>query len=250
MSDASVEQLLETLRKSYLEELPSKIEDIESEVLELTQTEHHDELYRLVHSMKGTAGSHDFHIVTSICHYFEDTVVSLMKADELYTPNGVARLLEYVDLLKSTTAELQDNHNPEEHVNRVLEKMASSRDVIQYEVLVVEPSPLYSKLIEMNFDSDNVNLTIVRDGLRALENLLHRKYDLLITSLQTSLLSADALLSAIRIDHGKNRDIPAILITSSDHGKIASKELFTRIFDRSAVKDGKLKKLLETRGIL
>lgn len=71
-----IENLLNEICNTYLAELPPRLDEIENIILDFTRLESLEEsyqnLYRKVHSIKGSAGTHAFHILTTICHDFED----------------------------------------------------------------------------------------------------------------------------------------------------------------------------------
>ena len=71
--------LLEKMRGDYLAGLPVKIQALEDVIHDLGQPQPqqdqealYTELYRVVHSMKGTAGTYGIHVISTICRQFED----------------------------------------------------------------------------------------------------------------------------------------------------------------------------------
>ena len=71
------QQMLLQLRKTFLEDMPEKLDRLESLLLEIEKNgdggEVFNELYRIVHSLKGSGGTHGLHIITTICHQLEDS---------------------------------------------------------------------------------------------------------------------------------------------------------------------------------
>lgn len=74
-----VGQLLEHLRQGFLEEMPVRVQKIEYEVMMSENTASYDELYRMLHSLKGTAGSYSYHDITKVAHSMEDVLLALIK---------------------------------------------------------------------------------------------------------------------------------------------------------------------------
>jgi CheY-like chemotaxis protein len=57
-------------------------------------------------------------------------------------------------------------------------------------------------------------VTVLDNGLHALERLLHERYHILITGHEVKMLNGLALVSAVRLSHRHNQHIKAILLSS------------------------------------
>lgn len=246
MSDVSVSDLLENLREGFLDDMPARIDLIENEIMASKDADTYDELFRLVHSLKGTAGSYDYHIITKIAHDMEDVMLELMQQKCFNEASTLEILLKFIDILRDTTATLRDTKLAPQDIEERLTAIRAQIFKSGLNILVVEPSKLYASLIEFSLQGMPVNFTFVSDGLQALDYLLHNKYDLLISSLECSRLNGDALVAALRLVHNFNRQIKVFLITSQAHDKIPNKNDFDQILDRKAVREGDLKALIET----
>ncbi len=245
MNDLAVKELLENLRESFLAEMPSRIDDIEREVMALPETDEHEELFRLVHSLKGSAGTHSLHGITKIAHDMEEVMLSLMKQGQLASEATRKILLEYIDIFRDTTASLQETDSNALDMDEWLTRLRQSVLEDKLQVLVVEPSRLYAGMIAYNLEGLAANITYVEDGLPALEHLLLNHYDVLICSMECPRLNGDALLAALRLAHSPNRDIKAILVTSRDAGQIRNHDDFNVILARHGLREGKLKDEIE-----
>jgi CheY-like chemotaxis protein/HPt (histidine-containing phosphotransfer) domain-containing protein len=244
MSNISVSELLENLSQGFLDDLPMRVNKIEDEIMSSKESDTYDELFRMVHSLKGSAGSYNFHIITKIAHHMEDTMLALMQRGEFGTESTVNFLLKFIDILRETIQLLPETHLTEQGVDERLDFLRTQVFSESINVLVVEPSKLYVNMIEHTLQGLPINFTFVQDGLQALENLLLNKYDLLITSLESPRLNADAVVASLRLVHNFNRKIKVILITSRERDKIANREEFNEILDRKAIKEGSLKKIV------
>ena len=237
-------EILENLRKGYLADLPSRIDKIENEVMSIESNESYDELFREVHSLKGSAGTHGFHIVTKIAHHMEDEMMSLIQKKKFKSSSTVDRLLKFIDLLRDTITALSQDESPDKEIEEQLEALRSNLFDKELNILVVEPSKVYASLIEYSMEDLPVKFTFIDDGLQALENLLMNKYHLLITSMECSRLRGDALVAALRLANNFNSKAKVILITSRTKDEIANNEDFDLIVDRNVVQDGSLNKIV------
>lgn len=243
MSDVS--DILEKLREGFLDELPARIDKVEDEVMASKGADTYDELFRMVHSLKGSAGSYNFHEITKVAHSMEDVMLMLMQRNKFGTASTVDILLKFIDVLRDTTVSfIESKVAPLDVAERLdtLRKLVFKENI---NILVVEPSKLYASLIEYSLQEIDINFTFKEDGLPALDSLLLNKYDLLITSLECPRLNGDALLAALRLVHNFNKNIKVILVTSRTEDQIENKNDFDSVLDRKTIKDGGLKSVVE-----
>ncbi len=245
MIDDSVSDILEHLREDFLDEMPSRVRKIEEEVMSSEKAESHDELFRMVHSLKGTAGSYNFHVITKIAHSMEDAMLALRQQKEFGTSTTVELLLKFVDVLRETTDSLMSSESELLDVDKRLEFLYGQVFKESIKLLVVEPSKLYASMIEYSLQEMSINITFTTDGLPALDNLLLNKYDLLITSLECPRLNGDALIAALRLLHNFNKKIKVILVTSHSQDKISNIDDFDAILDRKTIKNGGLNNIVK-----
>ena len=167
-----VNDILEHLRRGFLDDMPARINKIEDEVMSSNRVNSYDELFRRVHSLKGTAGSYNYHVITKIAHSMEDAMQFLMQRDKFGTKSTADILLHYIDILRDTTESLISSKIEPLDIDERLLVLREQlfKDVIN--ILVVEPSKLYISMIEYALQGMPVNLTFKEDGLQALENLI------------------------------------------------------------------------------
>ena len=245
MSDNSVSDILDNLRDAFLDDMPTRIITIEEEIMSSKDADTYDELFRVVHSLKGTAGSYSFHDLTKVAHVMEDVMQTLMQQNEFGQTSTVDILLKFIDILRDTTESLIESKTAPLDID---ERLDSLRDLVfkeSIDVLVVEPSKLYASLIEYSLQNLSVNFTFKDDGLPALDSLLLYKYDVLITSLECPRLNGDALVAALRLVHNFNKDIKVILVSSRDKDQVTNKNDFDVILDRKKIKDDGLNDIVK-----
>ena len=79
-------------------------------------------------------------------------------------------------------------------------------------VLICEDDIVVLKVIEMAFEGTPAQITSVKDGTRALEQLQQNTFDLIITDIHMPHHNGDEVLKLVRIDQKK--DTPIIMISS------------------------------------
>ena len=105
-----------------MQTLPEKIDEIESVVLELENNQNQkgmEELWRFVHSLKGTAGTFGYQNITAICHNLEDYLER--HSSESFSSYSQP-ILDVLDLMESTTQSNNLNSGPiiEEELFKIL----------------------------------------------------------------------------------------------------------------------------------
>ncbi len=208
-------QALEILRKEYLGSLPDVIHDIELQVVKLhdagCDSEAYQDLIRKVHSLKGTAGSYGFFIVSTIAHHLEDI---LSECSDCFGDDASSSALVYIDLFNEAISEIASGRTSFSAIEKGLDRERASWSRQHQDVLLVTASRATQSLCQGLLQDLPIRLTLSEDGLDALHHLLHKPYRLLITAAELPNLNAFSLISALRLSRTRNSDIPVILINS------------------------------------
>lgn len=211
---AEFDMLLAEMQADFLDELPERCGRIEQGVmaLERQQPDAFNELYRQVHSLKGTGGMFGVPVITTICHQFE-TFIS--EARTRFNQQASSTSLAYVDLLRKTAQSGGRDTAGVAAIEQVLDRLRAGTLSGRASVLLAEPSDSMRKLYREVFAGKAIHLVTVDKGLAALERMLHESFDLLVASRELPDINAIAVLAALRDSDGRNKDIPAILISSN-----------------------------------
>jgi len=211
---ARIAAMLQQLRNAYLAELPERCEQIERLVLGVAGTgdvtQAYEDLYRHVHSIKGSAGTHGIQFLSAVCHQLEDL---LSQAGEGGLRDIADRCLQYVDLLKRGT-DFAREHRDTGPLEAALETLRSGFLRDRQPVLLVDSSAVQVGLCRSALESLPLQLTILEDGIEALERLMQQRFALLITGRALKRLDGIALSSALRASESANRNIPVVMLSS------------------------------------
>ncbi len=213
MSD-DVAILLAEMQADFLDELPQRCDSLEASVMGLEQGESgaFDELYRQVHSLKGTGGMFGVPVITTICHQFE-TFIS--AANQRLDKKSASTALAYVDLLRTTIAPAGRDAKGVADIEAALEKMRLLSLSGKASVLVVEPSETVRLLYRGAMNGKTTQVVMMERGLPALERMLHEPFDLLVISRELPDLNAVAVVAALRESRCRNSKLPVILVSSN-----------------------------------
>ena len=222
-SSVNIEAMLAELRVGYIAELPTRLEEIEDIILNLQKTasfvEDYQELYRHIHSVKGSAGTHGLHIISRICHVLEDKVTEIEGAQESFSNEMLAEWLVFIDLLRTALDLIRNSVVDFTEVEAELERLSGLGVIYEFKCMVIMDSELHRKLVLSAFDKYPIKFRFENNGYDALGILLKESYDVLITNMEVSDLQGLPVISALRLSNSQNKDIPSILLTSR---KVAS----------------------------
>ena len=242
--DAFQKMLLQ-LRTTFLEEMPEKFNRLEDLLLEIeksgTNSEVFNEVYRIVHSLKGSGGTHGLHIITTICHQLEDLLNSTDGGSK-FSPNHISISLKYVDLLRLTTERIRGGDAAFPQVEKRLSELRQKLAPKHFAVLLVDNSKLVSSICLEALSKLPVQTVVMQDGILALVRALTERFDLIITTNEIPRLSGVALIGALKLSDSKCRHTKAILITSNENTAIIRNRTIDADF--TIIKDAKLAKNL------
>lgn len=211
-----LQAMLDLLKIDFLDSLSGKCDQIEELVLKFDgqnrQSSRFEEVYRLIHSLKGAGGTHGLPIVTAICHYFEDLLVN---PDVEFNEQFVTHALAINDLLKQISqAGLSADPNALQSIAERYEELQKTYSTGVISVLVLESSKTMCLLLQRFLAGYQVRVTLMKDGLLALQRLIHEPFALMIVSVELENLKGPALITALQVNKGLNAKTPVILLTS------------------------------------
>ncbi|MFZ6850005.1 Hpt domain-containing protein [Undibacterium sp. RuRC25W] len=211
--------MLNALRSSYLTDLPSHIDELESLLLNLESNgfdaEMCSEVYRRIHSLKGSGGTYGLHVISDVCHPFEDLISHFLEHPELLHQGFMTSALGYIDLLRKVTAMYQDTKNPGEDIQEKLQTLRHQSLQSPFSALVVESSDVVLNIIKDVLKTYGFRLEVAKDGYLALGRILSEPFDLVVTSLETPRMNGMALISAAQRLGRKSKNTTCVLITAS-----------------------------------
>lgn len=210
--------MLLQLRLAFLEELPEKLDHLDNILLEIEKNgagnDIFNELYRIVHSLKGSGGTHGLHIITTICHQLED-LLNTTSSGTKFTPTLANISLAYVDLLRVASQKLITGSDIFTEIEEQLQTLRKQLSQKKFTVLIVDNSKLTSQIFIQALAELPIQPVLITDGLQALMRVLTEPFDLLITTNEIPVLNGSALIGALKLSRTKKAHIKTILITSN-----------------------------------
>ena len=206
-----VAELLAGLRRQFIAELPERCDHLEELVLTLERAFDRaafDDLFRQVHSLKGAGGTHGLPLLTTLCHQFETLLSGWEGGDAVEVASQGDLALRYIDLLRQVPAAGEGELEGE------LEALLQSRRGTALQLLVVDSLRLTASLCRAAFEPLEADVRYLEDGLQALQELLHVRYDGLIIGGELSGINGLSVVAALRYSSCSNSRIPVVVVTS------------------------------------
>lgn len=209
--------LLANMREAFLDELPERCDHFETLILTLEKSagdrETFNALYRGVHSLKGSGGTHGLGILTTLCHQLENQLSEAEVRND-FGKSFATRALAYVDLLRRVRRQPDQDDADYSAIEADLESLRQSGLQSRKACLIAESSATMAGFYQQALASLPLQMSVVDNGLIALERLLHEPFDLVIVGRELKELNGIALMAALRASQTRNQKIPALLVTS------------------------------------
>jgi CheY-like chemotaxis protein/HPt (histidine-containing phosphotransfer) domain-containing protein len=220
---------LDELKVEYLAGIDEEITELEEKIIGLEKVSEANlktavyEIFRVVHSIKGSAGSFEFYMLANIFHRFEDYIdytnlnIKLAETVDLF--------LKFVDLSKKCIRDYQEKPDDLEKYATLVDEIAYSKNNSKGKVLLVEPAKSIQKMFKKICTESNLEMAVIRNGATAMNRILTEKFDAIVTSLNTDVLDGKSLLCAIRVMKNINAKTPLLLVTSDENTVIEDKTI-------------------------
>lgn len=216
-----VKEMLAVLRRHYLQDLPTHIDDIEKILLSFErdgfEIDACRQMYRLVHSLKGSGATYGFDFLTEICHPYEDWINRLIEQPQSLSRQQIEIALAYVDLLRQTGAVYARDAEPDSQMRDRLQALRQRHSPHPHSAILVDGSDVVISLLRDVVSEQGFRVEVVRDGYVALGRLLVEPFDLLITGFENQRLNGLALISAVQHAGTRANKTKMVLLTSNDH---------------------------------
>lgn len=210
------QRVLRELRLAFLADMPERCEQIERLLLELETKpgarEPYEEVFRCVHSLKGSGGTHGLMAVSHICHELENVLLEVARTGPSDAHMSLA--LSCVDLLRALVPRALKGDDQFDDLLAVLEQCKHTRSDGLQHVLVADASRMMTRLYAKALERKTTRVSAAHDGLTALQCLVRDPCDLLIIGLELPELNGLAVVSALQAANTSSSRVPVVLVTS------------------------------------
>lgn len=212
---------IDLLKEEYLLRIDEDLNALESKIIELEKVQPSDlkssiyEIFRTVHSIKGSAGSFDLYILSNIFHRFEDHVDT--DVDQKNIAGKIDLFCHFIDLGRKCLADYINERTHElEKYSTLVDNIAFSADQKIGKMLLVDPGKSIQKIFQKLCDEHSIELSILRNGATAMNRILSERFDSIVSSVNIDVLDGKSLLMAIRVMENVNKESNLLLISSDE----------------------------------
>lgn len=227
---------LEEFKLEYLENLREEMLRIENEVLKLESSSDSDrpsilhEIFRTIHSLKGSAGSYEFYMLTTIFHQFEDFISNNLQKSQ--SPALIDTCLNFLDIAKNCSIDYKQKSTEIEKYATILEGETVQESTINGKILLIERNKSIVKIITKVAQNNQLEVVALSNGATAINRIIHERFDLIVTSKDLDTLDGESVLKGVRVMKNLNQKTPMVLISSDEHTEIASSDLKIRFMQK------------------
>ncbi|MBU1689979.1 MAG: Hpt domain-containing protein [Gammaproteobacteria bacterium] len=215
-----LQAMLRQLRSVFLDDLPERLDKLDNLLLAIEKrggasVDEFNELYRILHSIKGSGGTHGLHILSAICHQFEDSLNAVSGHLAELSQAFIDSSFNYVSLLRAVVDQARRGNDTFLEIERKLLELHSKDFAVERALLLVDSSRFSANYYSQALKELPVRVVVEDNGYAALLRVLQEPFDILVTSLEVPTLNGKALIGALRLSASPNRDIKTILLTSN-----------------------------------
>jgi chemotaxis protein histidine kinase CheA len=243
----------------FYDEMMGKLQNMEDALLDvkngLLDDENINEIFRSIHTLKGTADLLGMLEVVNITHKAEDLLSEVRDhnvelTDELcdlflelkkFIEVLVDNLLNGIDLTSETT-ELMITFEEE-----LYKHLPSSQKDIEYKrILVLDESFLIRGLIKKISNDEGYDVTSVADGIDGARKIADHHFDLIIADIDSTQINGYQMLQQIQ-QIPQKRNIPIVLLVTPQTKDVAkiSRDVKSKAWLLKPIKQHKLTELLD-----
>lgn len=215
----------------FFDESFNLLENIEKAILELEKdnknSEMINEIFRAVHSIKGSSATMELHDIAQFAHHFEDSL-DFIRCNPQYeiTSEIIDIILEGFDVLRNMIEAKYNNQEFNEDVSGVEEKLNSIPSIlseVNKDIVVKEKENNHNEDIELeNFD---VNFILTDDDIKKIKENVKENRRLLVVKVAFSKDDPMASVGPIQV-YSSLRDLGLVVKTDPPFDELQKNKFF------------------------
>lgn len=231
-----MDDFVKQLKRECLEETQSNLLSISNRLSPMAAEDVNDliiqEIFRLVHTIKGNFKAIDLHKLATITHHFEDLLIKLRNKKTPYSQKIHDACLEFCDrmddaieVIKSDFAKEIDFIEFENFIKRIngsnlVPSDHSSKNAKTIKILIAEDDDQIRDIIAISLGEipfSGLEVEFVKNGLEAFKKLHSNSYDFLITDLNMPKMDGESLIELWKLKVFPNHCKSILIITGDEH---------------------------------
>ena len=169
-------------------------------------------IFKKVHSIKGTAGTCELFMLTTIFQRFQEHLTVLMDAEVDY--EAVAKSVKFLEVGSECLNDYKNDSEEVEKYTSIIEEMEVEGIASNGKVLLVDMSPVLKKMCINAAEGNSMEVAVAPNGATAMIRLLSERFDLILASRHARLLDGESLLQGVRVMKTLNQNCKLALVSS------------------------------------
>lgn len=193
-----------------------------------------DNVFRVVHSIKGNSKSCELTVISDISHTFENLLIHARDGETPYTKHFHEITLEYCDRMQEAVENLQRdlnyqvefstiesmiekfhlNPNPDKNLNKNLHPHDLGKGLAEISVLVVDDDPDVSEILEVILKNGfKANIVTAVNGEDALIMCAQKEFHIILCDFKMPIMNGGEFIHHLRNKSNANRRTPVLFIS-------------------------------------
>ncbi len=218
MSTRKTNSLQERFRKEFLEELPERMDHVERLILAIGKdnlpSSGFDELFRSIHSIKGSSSTFGLQAMAAVCHPFEEIIQQANEEKALTPQTFVPIALSYLDLLRQNLDAARTDNENYDQTERQLTALNQKVFRQRFSVAIVVGSRMLKDICRQAVAQLNARIVEFDDSLNALHRILNEPFHAMIIASEVYPVRGEALIAAINLSYRHGRGLQTILLSA------------------------------------
>ena len=218
MNKSTNTSLNERFRKEFIDELPECFRTIERLILTLdgNKTPHHTlaELFRMIHSVKGSSSTFGLQTLAAICHPLEELIQDTSEAGAV-SKEFIDLTLGHLDLLRQNTEAIRQGSEDYDQTGLQLADLHKKAFRRRFSIAVAVNSRRLREACRQIGKSFDARVIEFEDSLNALQRVLTEPFNVIIVSSELYPMRGEALIAALNFSHPHALGLKTILISAN-----------------------------------
>lgn len=194
-----------------------------------------DNVFRIVHSIKGNSKSCELTSISDISHTFENLLIQARDEITPYTKSFHDITLEYCDRMQENVENLQQdldyhvefetiesmidkfhlNPNDESDIEENIQAHDFSKGIAEIDILVVDDEPDISDILAFILKSKfKANITTATNGEDALSICAQKEFHLILCDFKMPIMNGGEFIHHLRNKSNANKKTPVLFISA------------------------------------
>lgn len=203
------------------------------------QTPDFENLFRIVHSIKGNTRACGYESVATFSHSFESKLINIKNGSQDFTTNLYDMCLYFLNTLNDILDTLKSDINLDINLDTQITqlegfskpKKIESKEAVKLNILLIDDDEniqdIISNYIDLSFEA---TIFTAQNGIQGLEMCSECIYDVIVCDYKMPELDGSQFISKLRLGDNQNNQTPIIFLSGYKPEIKANKHIWDAVF--------------------